>query len=138
MLGRQQRGFQVHPQDVVEGIGRYIYYRRVTGGQTGTDVVMQDVDAPEQTDAAGNCLRHGLFVGRVRLYGRGPASRIDDLPGSLLGSREIAVDRNDGRPFPAEQERRSPAVPDSRSGGLSRSHDEGYAIFEQHGVQFSF
>jgi hypothetical protein len=72
------------------------------------------------------------------LHGHCPASRIDDLPGSLLGSREIAVDRDDGRPFPAEQERRSPPVPDRRSGGLSCSHDQGYAIFEQHGVQFSF
>jgi hypothetical protein len=47
MLGRQQRGFQVHPQDVIEGIGRYIHDRRITGGQTGADVVMQDVDTPE-------------------------------------------------------------------------------------------
>src|SRR5215469_14854241 len=98
---------------------------------------MQDVDTPEPGNAASCCLRHRLFVSRVCLQGLCTASGADDLPGSLLGSSEIAVDRNYGRPFPAEQERRSPAVPDRRSRGLSCSHDEGYTIFEQHVVQFS-
>jgi hypothetical protein len=71
------------------------------------------------------------------LQGHRAAPGVDDLAGGLLGSSEIAVDRDYGRPFPPEQQRRGPAVSDGRSRGLSSSHDEGYAIFEQHLVQFS-
>ena len=99
---------------------------------------MQDVDTPEPGDAASCRLRHRPFVSRVCLQGHCTATGVGDLPGSLLGSSQIAVDCNYGRPFPAEQQRRSPAVPNSRSRGLSCSHDEGDTIFEQHVVQFSF